>query len=286
MLFFYQGFSKVPCVYEIINTHSGRRYVGQAKEPKSRWIRGHKESLLRNVHKNQYMQHDYNKCFAKLGHSDFLEFHILEPLPDSLPEQRDEREQYWITERVKICELYNLTSGGQANNVLSNQTKQKISETKKKFYQTAKGKALIEKLAADRTGKTYEEQYGAEKALEVKQKIRDNKLVEMNRPEVKENLRQQLKGKTNVERYGQTKATEVKAKQSIARKGKYTGADSSRFKMIDGICLQSPSGTVYTSIEGIKEFAELHGLSRNHLSELLSGKRKTHHGWQLVIVKG
>ena len=266
MLFFYQGYSNVPCIYEIHNVQSNRRYIGQTTNPKLRWGSGHKRSLLDGKHRNQFLQNDFNKCLALLGNTDFLEFHVLEHLPDSGPDKRDERECHWIAERAIICELYNLTSGGNAKKRVSESTKQKLS--------------------AARKGKNYEEQYGAEKALEVKQKIRDNKLVEMNRPEVKENLRQQLKGKTNVERYGQAKATEVKAKQSIARKGKYTGADSSRFKMVDGICLQSPDGTVYTSIEGIKEFAELHGLSRNHLSELLSGKRKTHHGWQLVIVKG
>ena len=198
-----------------------------------------------------------------LGNTDFLEFHILEALPNTSPEERDQRECYWITALGASCELYNLTTGGNAKKRVSESTKQKLS--------------------ASRKGKTYEEQYGFERAAEVREKIRENKLVEMNKPEVKENLRQQLRGKTNVERYGEDKAEEVKRKQSIARKGKYTGVESSRFKMVEGICLRSPDGVEYTSVEGIKEFAEVHGLSRNHLSELLAGKRKTHHGWQLVM---
>ena len=263
MLFFYQGYSNVPCIYEIRNVHSGRRYVGQTVNPKLRWGSGHKRSLVAGKHRNQFLQNDFNKCFALLGNTDFLEFHILEALPNTTPEERDQRECYWITALGASCELYNLTTGGNAKKRVSESTKQKLS--------------------ASRKGKTYEEQYGSERAAEVREKIRENKLVEMNKPEVKENLRQQLRGKTNVERYGEDKAEEVKRKQSMARKGKYTGVESSRFKMVEGICLRSPDGVEYTSVEGIKEFAEVHGLSRNHLSELLAGKRKTHHGWQLVM---
>jgi len=286
MIFNYDGQANKPVIYMIYNTHSHGVYIGQGSECKRRWMRGYAQTLLRGKCHNRHLQSDFLNCSNLLGHTDFLEFFVLKTMVGSTQPEREKTEGEFIRFFKRIgYRVYN-NIDDPFSPVHTEQTKQKISETKKNFYQTAKGKTLIEKLAADRTGKTYEEQYGAEKALEIKQKIRDNKLVEMNRPEVKDNLRQQLKGKTNVERYGQAKATEVKAKQSIARKGKYTGADSSRFKMVDGICLQSPDGTVYTSIEGIKEFAELHGLSRNHLSELLSGKRKTHHGWQLVIVKG
>lgn len=265
MLFFYQGLSNIPCIYEIRNTHSGRRYVGQTKNPKLRWgSSGHKGSLLANKHKNLYMQHDFNKCFQLLGHTDFLEFHILEPLPNSTPKDRDDRETYWVSERLSDAfELYNMTSGGNANKTVSVATKATLSAVRK--------------------GKTYEELYGVARAEEIKQKIRENKLVEMNRPEVKENLRKQLSGKTEVERYGEEKAALVKQKRSRARKGRYLGTDSSRYRVIENITLKAPDGTLYYRIEGIKDFAELHGLSRNHLSELLAGKRKTHRGWQLVI---
>lgn len=266
MLFFYQGYSSVPCIYEIRNTQTNRRYVGQTTNPKLRWGSGHKRSLMAGTHRNQFLQNDYNKCFAATGNTDFLEFHIIELLPGSKPEQRDERECYWIEERAKIHELYNLTTGGNANKRVSESTKEKLSTSRK--------------------GKSYEEQYGVERAKEIREKIRENKLVEMNKPDVKENLRQQLTGKTSVERYGEAKAAEVKRKQSLSRKGKYTGQESSRYKILKDIQLCSPDGMIYTNIEGIKEFAEKHGLSKNHLSELLSGKRKTHHGWHLVNTKG
>lgn len=278
MQFFYQGFSNTPAIYEIRNTVTKRRYVGQAKEPKNRWVRGHKQSLLNGRHYNRYLQNDFNKCFIEEGHTDFLEFHIIEPLPGATRALMNERECYWIKERAKEFALYNGVGGGSAHEV-GRETRAKISEAKKRYYKTSEGKALIDKLASAKAGKTYEQLYGDDKAAEVRQKISENKLVEMNRPEVKENLSKLLKGKTDVERFGAEKAAIVAAKRSLKRKGKYTGKDSSRFVVIENVRLVSPDGTVYTKIEGIKEFALEHGLRPNHLCELLHHKRKTHAGW-------
>ena len=195
MKFFYKGFSKIPCIYEIKNIYSNRSYIGQTKEPKDRWHRGHESSLLKNKHKNQFLQNDYNKCFILLGNTDFLEFHVIEGMPGSTPELRDEREQYWISQYKENQELYNLTSGGNARKNVSKSTRQKLS---------------------------------------------------------------------------------------AARKGKYIGKENSRFRVIENIKLLSPDGIIYTKIEGIKEFAEEHNLSKHHLCELLAGKRRSHHGWALV----
>ena len=79
-----------------------------------------------------------------------------------------------------------------------------------------------------------------------------------------------------------TKAEEILEKMSAARKGKYIGKENSRFRVIENIKLLSPDGIIYTKIEGIKEFAEEHNLSKHHLCELLAGKRRSHHGWALV----
>ena len=282
MLFYYNECSKIPCIYEIRNTHTGRKYIGQTCEPKNRWHRGHKESLVRGVHNNKFLQSDFNKCFKELGHTDFLEFHILEALPQSSAFMRDLREVYWIKNQKKICELYNLTNGGGGGTLHCADSIKKISDAKKAYYQSEEGKAFIAREAERRRGKSYEEQYGPERAAEIKQKIREDKLIVMNQPKVKENLRKQLTGTTNVKRYGTEKALLVKEKMSLSRKGKYTGTDSPNMKTVENIQLLSPSGELFTKVEGIKEFSELYGLSRNHFSELLAGKRKTHKGWRLI----
>ena len=104
----------------------------------------------------------------------------------------------------------------------------------------------------------------------------------MNRPAVKENLRKQLTGKSYEERFGAVQAAEINKKKSLARKGKYTGTDSPNMKTVENIQLLSPSGEIFTRIDGIKIFALAHGLTPNTFSELLAGKRKTHKGWRLV----
>lgn len=281
MLFFYEGCSKIPCIYEIRNVSSNRRYVGQTIRPKDRWIRGHKQSLLRNVHRNQFLQNDFNKCFQQLGHTDFLEFHILERLPNSTPTIRASKEILWIKRQKKQFELYNIIDVCNLNYLHKEETKIKISLAKKQYYSTLEGRSLILKLAEHKYGKSYEELYGADRALEIRKKISDNKIIEMNKPEVKENLRKQLTGLSEVKRYGPEKAALIKEKKSRARKGKYVGINSPNCKKINDIRLVSPDGTVYTCIFGIKEFSSIHNLSPNHLSELLSGKRKSHKGWVL-----
>lgn len=282
MKFLYEGCSKIPSIYEIHNTISNRRYVGQTRRPIDRWVRGHASTLVRGVHSNKYLQNDFNKCFKLVGHTDFLEFSILESIPNGDTALLNEREVYWISERKKLYELYNLNNGGDASDP---ESRRRMSETKKSYYKTAEGQALISRLANDKAGKTYEQLYGDDKAAEIRQKISENKLVEMNKPEVKENLSRLLKGKTDVERFGAEKAAIVAAKRSLKRKGKYTGKDSSRFVVIENVRLVSPDGTVYTKIEGIKEFALEHGLRPNHLCELLHSKRKTHAGWTIVVAE-
>jgi hypothetical protein len=284
MLFFYEGCSKIPCIYEIRNVQSNRRYIGQTIRPKDRWTRGHKQSLLRNVHRNKYLQNDFNKCFQQLGHTDFLEFHILETLPDSTQTTRSEKEQFWIKRQKKHFELYNMIDVCNQNYIHKEETKIKISLAKKQYYSTPEGRNLIIKLAEHKYGKSYEELYGSDKALEIRKKISDYKLIEKNKPEVKENLRKLLSGITEIERYGVEKAALIKEKKSKARKGKYVGANSPNYKKISDIRLISPDGKIYTCISGIKEFSSIHNLAPNHLSELLSGKRKSHKGWTLEQV--
>lgn len=282
MLFYYNEFSNLPCIYEIRNTYTNRKYIGQTIKLKRRWNRGHKESLVRGVHNNKFLQSDFNKCFKELGHTDFLEFHILEELLNMSPEIRAERELYWIKTQTQSYELYNAIQELDCHYAMNDETKKKVSDSKKAYCQSEEGKAFISREAERRRGKSYEEQYGPERAAEIKNKIREDKLIAMNRPEVKENLRKQLTGKSFTERFGAEHAAEINKKKSLARKGKYTGTDSPNMKTIENIQLLSPSGELFTKVEGIKIFALAHGLTPNTFSELLAGKRKTHKGWRLI----
>lgn len=315
MKFIYNGHSRKSGVYLIRNILTNKIYIGSAKEFKRR-SKQHYSDLKNKRHGNRHLQRAFNKD----GEENFI-FEILEVV-DGTKENRREVEQTYLDKYYdggKRC--YNIINDADAppsrkGKFVSEETRRKLSEAgkgrivsektrkklskvnkgrkhteeakrknrkaKKEFYKTEEGKKLIQDLSDQKRGKTYEELYGKTKAEEVKQKIRENKLIEMNKPEVKENLRKLLKGKTYEERFGVEKAREIKEKNSKARKGKYCGRESSGFKVYENIKLVSPSGEVFTKVEGICDFAKAHGLPYNRLGELLSGKRKTWHGWKVI----
>jgi group I intron endonuclease len=263
-------------IYKIINTISGKVYIGSTKKFSKR-ANSHYNSLNKKIHFNSHLQ----KSFNKYGKDNFV-FEVIEiVVGDKLT--RTMLEQEYINEYFDSWEqCFNFNKNVIQNEVDFEHISFTQSEIKKSFYQTEAGQKLIQKLSDEKRGKTYEEMYGESRAVEIKQTIRDNKLIEMNRPEVKENLRKQLTGVSFEERFGTERAKEIKEKRSKSRKGKYTGKNSSGFRIIENIILLSPDGEIYTRIEGIGDFAEAHGLRKNHFSELLSGKRKSHRGWILM----
>jgi len=95
MKFIYQEHSLKSGIYKILNTHTNRIYVGQAREFKERW-KGHSKSLTNNKHSNKFLQADFNRSRETLGHDDFLEFHVLEVMEGSTKEQRNQREEFYI----------------------------------------------------------------------------------------------------------------------------------------------------------------------------------------------
>lgn len=82
-------------IYEIRNRHTNRSYIGQTNCFKKRVLH-HKSSLLGNSGNNSYFRNDFNKCYATLGRTDFLEFHVIEVMENSTREERNRREDFWI----------------------------------------------------------------------------------------------------------------------------------------------------------------------------------------------
>jgi group I intron endonuclease len=245
MIFLYENSSKIPSIYEIKNLHSQRSYIGQTVKPKSRWA-GHKNSLIRGRHGNRFLLADYNKCKKELGHDDFLEFRILEILPNSTQQDRNKRELYWLHfYATNGFNLYNmdLECGGNYS---------KSEETRFKISQSNLGKILSD---------------------EHKAKIIEN---------AKNNPNYGLKGKKHSD---QTKKKISEGRIGIkhwhyGKKMPRQWID--KRKAIYEVRLISPIGKIYEKIIGLTDFAKTHGLSVAGLRFLLSGERKTHKGWKRV----
>ena len=283
MILNYDGFANKPVIYMIYNMHSHGMYIGQTRKCQKRWRDGYKRILPKGTCHNTFLQNDFTKCFNELGHTDFLEFHVLKVMENSTHEERINLEVQFIKFFRKMgYRIYNATKEFNGNFALTDKTKLKISQAKKEYYKTDAGKALIKSLSDSKRGKSYEEYYGKEEAAAIKKKISENKLIEQNRPEVKENLRKQLLGKTSIERFGMEKAQKIKEKRSLARKGKYTGKDSSGYTVREDIKLMSPTGEVFTKVDGIMNFGTEHGIPYNRLGEILANKRENYKGWYLI----
>jgi len=137
--FNYNEQSKSSGIYVIFNSYNWRIYVGSCKEFKARWRAGHYGSLKNNKHSNKFLQSDFNKCRELLGHDDFLEFHVLENMPNSTRKDRLMREETWIKvhfDNGKNC--YNLCDraisreGHESKN--PEETGKNLSLALKRFY--------------------------------------------------------------------------------------------------------------------------------------------------------
>lgn len=154
MKFNYQSHSLKPGIYKITNTHTGRIYIGQAKEFKSRW-KGHSSSLRSGKHQNKFLQNDFNKCKEELGHDDFLVFEIIEVMEGSTKKERSDREEIEIAKYFDNCKVcYNIKekAGDTERSCYSltpEETKKKQSESMKKRWENPEYAASIRAILED-----------------------------------------------------------------------------------------------------------------------------------------
>lgn len=115
-------------IYSIENVVNHKKYIGQSINIKSRWCK-HKVDLNNGNHDNDYLQKSWNKY----GENNF-EFKILEECSE---EELNEKERYYIDlyNTMNRDYGYNLKSGGQDKNYVTEYVKNKISESNKKYYE-------------------------------------------------------------------------------------------------------------------------------------------------------
>lgn len=114
-------------IYEIVNKINSKRYVGSSKSVHYRWNQSHRSLLRKGKHPNSHLQRSWNKY----GESNF-EFSIIEECEEKLLAAREE---FWI-ECHKSWERangYNLTRIVNGRQVISEETRLKISQASKKY---------------------------------------------------------------------------------------------------------------------------------------------------------
>lgn len=123
-------------IYAIKNKINNKHYVGQSENIMVRW-KDHKQKLKSNKHANKYLQHSWNKY----GKHNF-EFIILE---ETLFKLLNEKEIFWCNklESYYYQNGYNIKPAGSF--LLSEESKRKISLSKKGKKSTFKNKKHSEK---------------------------------------------------------------------------------------------------------------------------------------------
>ena len=129
-------------IYKYQNKESGKCYVGQTINPQKRYIE----------HLNTKKERDWHLDYQK--NPDKYEYSVLEE--NIIQDKLDEREIYWIAYFDSFKNGYNKTAGGNSNRIVSNESRQKISEAKKGKPSPRKGAVLSnetkQKISESRKG--------------------------------------------------------------------------------------------------------------------------------------
>ena len=114
-------------IYSILNKIDGKIYIGQSIDVDIRW-KQHITDLNKNIHFNSYLQNSWNKYG-----SDAFEFKLLMACkPRYL--NRFERVQIKKFDSTNREKGYNLTDGGDSDYTFSDETRKKMSETRKGLF--------------------------------------------------------------------------------------------------------------------------------------------------------
>lgn len=158
----YEGNSLKGGIYKIVNSHNGRIYIGSTSRFQTRWWNGHAKSLLKEKHQNRFLQADFNKCRAELGHDDFLEFSILEIMEESTKEERKLCEQKWLDQYFDNGnQCYNLKALAVVSREAvpsrdPNVTRERISMRSKKMWASVSSEEKERRMQLFQAGKNEE----------------------------------------------------------------------------------------------------------------------------------
>ncbi|OUQ14271.1 hypothetical protein B5E87_03670 [Massilimicrobiota sp. An142] len=153
-------------IYMIKNRINSKKYIGQSINIEKRW-----KDHIKMSHTNIRNNHLYN-ALKKYGIENF-DFSVLE---ECTKDELNIREKYWINyyQTVDRNKGYNATSGGDSHYYLRDESKQKISQTRKELYANTNlaevySIAMKKKIAKD---DTYYKQLASQQAQDNIRKIK------------------------------------------------------------------------------------------------------------------
>jgi group I intron endonuclease len=320
MKFFYNKQANSAGIYKIINTQTNRFYIGQAGNFKKRWHE-HKKSLLTNKKQNRFLLNDFNKCKKKLGHHDFIEFHVLEVMTGSTRAERNIREECYIKEyydNQAQCYNFKQKSDSLPRSVFSNDpniTKKILSEKSKAMWSDPKTrkKILKRKNAVQQTDeykqacseaqkKNWQDEERREKTSERMKKehasgSRKNAVEVLKesqprgRKTFKERMRTDPEFKKKYQESGKKKVAKVNERYKADTEFRKKMDAHSRKNIIEfnknreltkKPAFVSPAGKVYDNVYNLAGFAREHNLDPSCAYKLVNGKLKKHRGWKLA----
>ncbi len=276
MKYFYDGHEKDSGIYKILNTHTGRVYIGQAKQFDDRWPR-HRRDLYKKKKKTPILQNDFNKCLKELGHDDFLEFYVLEVLPGTTRLQRNPFEEKWISifdipDKIYNIEKHPASGDPSCFSHTPEETKVKLSIAVKKMWENKDIRIKITELSKQRWQNPKYRESRTKQIQEYSSK-----------PETKEKRSKVAKERYNDPVIGETIKTTL-ADARLKQLGTKAAIEINA-KTFSGFILTSPTGEKYQNIKNLAQFARDHQLNESGLRAFIYCKRESYNGWRLVPVE-
>jgi group I intron endonuclease len=232
---------KVSGIYKIINKVNGKYYIGNTTKLGNRWCQ-HKGSLKYQRHVNSHLQSAWNKYGGNNFNFVIVEKVLLDKLV--VTEQK-----YLDIAKNEQDKCYN--QNFSANSVLqTEEMKEKIRNTLKKYYMTHKSPMYGKTLSAE----------SIEKMKKTKTGVKQSE-------EHKHNISKSLKGII--------RNNETKRKMSLCKTGKNSPLyDFTIYEWYNENTKELFKGTQY-------DFYTNYGFSSGSVSYIVNGKRNSLYGWKV-----